>query len=148
MSITNININREEILDPHYRYKMPKVSLKIEGRQKNTVVGNLEDIAKSLERDEKEILKYIGYAICSQAKMKKDKAIINGQHQQNTVQNIIYDYIDHFVLCKNCVNPETGYHLNIRKSGNKLKMRCKACSKKSKIGEHKLVKYIVKKLMV
>lgn len=47
----NVNINRG-VNDPYYRYKMPRIIAKVEGKGNGikTVVSNMSDIAKALER--------------------------------------------------------------------------------------------------
>ena len=46
-----LNVNRN-ITDPFYRYKMPKLQAKVEGKGNGikTVIVNMTEIAKSLER--------------------------------------------------------------------------------------------------
>ena len=38
---------------------------------------------------------------------KEDRYIFSGVHLQDTFQSYLYDYIDRFVLCTICGNPET-----------------------------------------
>ena len=101
-----INIQKHNI-DSNYRYKMPAVQIKIEGRGKKTVVSNLKEIARTLNRREEEILKFISYEAGTQTKLKNDKMTINKAMMSNDLQTIIYDYIERFVLCPDCDNPET-----------------------------------------
>ena len=46
-----LNVNRN-VVDPFYRYKMPRLVAKVEGKGNGvkTVIPNMVDIARSLER--------------------------------------------------------------------------------------------------
>lgn len=126
-----INRNTKDI---HNRYKMPPLVIKYEGKNTGikTVLVNLDDISKSLSRKSEHILKYISYSLSLQTKS-NNKYIISGRHEQPLLQNILYDFIDHFVLCYNCENPETFFILQPA-----LKIECLACGSKSSVYEHKL----------
>jgi translation initiation factor 5 len=45
------------------------------------------------------------------------------------VQNALYDFIDLFILCPACENPET----LMRPKGNGLELHCRACGARSKV---------------
>ena len=137
-----INIQKDNI-DPNYRYKMPAVQIKIEGRGKKTVVSNLTEISRSLNRREEEILKFISYEAGTQIKVKNDKMIINKAMIPNDLQIIIYDYIERFVLCPDCDNPETYYKFKLKK--DKVYRKCRACGGKNRIKNEKLNKYLLKR---
>ena len=60
--MAKVNINRE-VTDAFYRYKMPaKIVAKVEGKGNGvrTVLPNLHDIAKALERPSVYLLKFFG----------------------------------------------------------------------------------------
>lgn len=61
MSIMNI-AGTHPVDDPEYRYKMPRLVAKIEGRGNGikTVVVNCQDIATSLHRNTAEVCKFFG----------------------------------------------------------------------------------------
>jgi translation initiation factor 5 len=122
---------------------MPAVQIKIEGRGKKTVVSNLTEIARALNRREEEILKFISYEAGTQTKVKNDKMTINKAMMPNDLQNIIYDYIERFVLCSDCDNPETYYKFKLKK--DRVYRKCKACGGKNRIKNEKLNKYLLKK---
>ncbi|KAG4090127.1 hypothetical protein H8356DRAFT_955308 [Neocallimastix lanati (nom. inval.)] len=140
----SINIRRD-VKDSFYRYKMPKMSVKIEGKGNGikTVIPNMSDIAKALSRPPTYPTKYFGFELGAQVKCeeKNDRYIINGQHESKKLQDLLDGFIDKFVLCAHCKNPETD--LIINKNG--IIRDCKACGKRSEVDhKHKLTAFIMK----
>jgi len=140
----SINIRRD-VKDSFYRYKMPKIVAKIEGKGNGikTVIPNMSDIAKALSRPPTYPTKYFGFELGAQVKCedKNDRYIINGQHESKKLQDLLDGFIDKFVLCAHCKNPETD--LIINKNG--IIRDCKACGKRSEVDhKHKLTAFIMK----
>jgi translation initiation factor 5 len=143
MSIINIS-GTTPVDDPNYRYKMPMVVSKIEGKGNGikSVIVNISDLALALHRDPGEVNKYFGCEIGAQTTYneKDDKAIVNGAHTTSLLQKSIHKYIEAFVLCPNCRLPETDYKI---KNGC-INHRCKACGTKEMVDMgHKLCTYIL-----
>ncbi len=137
-----INMDRD-IIDPYYRYKMPIITGQHKGRGNGckTVITNLTDVAKSLDREPVEILKYIGYSTGSQTSITKDiEYIINGFVENENLLKYIYTYIENFISCPTCRNPETKYKFRSKK----VHTKCSACGAMDELMEHKLVNYIKK----
>lgn len=138
---SNINNIQSDI---YYRYKMPYLTIKVEGKGNGikTVLTNISDIAKSLSRSSTYITKYFEYELGTQSHFDKkdDRYIINGEHRLDTLQNLIHTFIQKFVLCSNCKNPETFFIVK------KLKIikQCKSCGASIFITNHKLLNYIIK----
>ena len=61
MSLINISGN-VEVVDPNYRYRMPRIVGKVEGRGNGikTVLFNITELAQSLNRDPQEVTKFFG----------------------------------------------------------------------------------------
>mmetsp|Transcript_2128 Transcript_2128/g.4583 ORF Transcript_2128/g.4583 Transcript_2128/m.4583 type:complete len:408 (-) Transcript_2128:149-1372(-) len=130
--------------DPEYRYRMPTVYGKIEGRGNGikTVVPNILDVALSLKRDAGEVNKFFGCELGSQTTYNadSDRAIVNGAHTDAVLQQLVHKYIELFVLCPNCRLPETEYKI---KSGC-IYHKCMACGAKEMVDmSHKLTTYIL-----
>mmetsp|Transcript_1206 Transcript_1206/g.2494 ORF Transcript_1206/g.2494 Transcript_1206/m.2494 type:complete len:408 (+) Transcript_1206:438-1661(+) len=130
--------------DPEYRYRMPTVYGKIEGRGNGikTVVPNISDVALSLKRDAGEVNKFFGCELGSQTTYNadSDRAIVNGAHTDAVLQQLVHKYIELFVLCPNCRLPETEYKI---KSGC-IYHKCMACGAKEMVDmSHKLTTYIL-----
>lgn len=79
--------------DPNYRYKMPKLKAKIEGRGNGikTNIMNMSDIARALKRPPEYPTKFCGCELGSQSKFEvaEGKAIVNGAHTELDLQQII-----------------------------------------------------------
>lgn len=143
--MATINIVRDN-KDPFYRYKMPKLIAKVEGKGNGikTVIPNMGDIAKSLSRPAAYPTKFFGCELGAQVKSeaKNERYIVNGAHEAEKLQSLLDSFIEKFVLCKECRNPETD--LFIQKDQTIIR-DCKACGKRSEVDmRHKLVTFILK----
>eukprot|EP00004_Rigifila_ramosa_P013193 TRINITY_DN2908_c0_g1_i1.p2 TRINITY_DN2908_c0_g1~~TRINITY_DN2908_c0_g1_i1.p2 ORF type:complete len:368 (+),score=129.00 TRINITY_DN2908_c0_g1_i1:54-1106(+) len=130
--------------DQHYRYKMPPIQTKIEGRGNGikTVITNMQDIALSLKRNAAYPTKYFGTELGTQSKFDPatGAAVINGAHDQAALQQQLQGFITKFVLCAGCGKPETD--MFVKK--DMLHFDCRACGKQSQAdAAEKLVKFIV-----
>lgn len=131
--------------DPSYRYKMPRLVPKVEGRGNGikTVIVNVCDIGTSLNRDASEITKFFGCELGAQTTMsiEEDRYIVNGSHNPQQLQQLMAKYIELFVLCKNCRLPETHYKIK----GDTIYQKCVACGSKDPCDmTHKLSSFIIK----
>ncbi|KAI8911479.1 domain found in IF2B/IF5-domain-containing protein [Gorgonomyces haynaldii] len=140
-----VNIRRD-VDDKFYRYKMPKLIVKVEGRGNGikTVIVNLVDVAKALSRPPTYPIKYFGTELGAQVKIEQEaqRYILTGQHDAEKLQTTLDGFIDKFVLCGSCKNPETD--LVISKEGTLLK-DCKACGSKLPADmAHKLVTFVMR----
>lgn len=140
-----INICRDNT-DPFYRYKMPAIQLKIEGKGNGikTVVVNLSEVARALGRPPVYVLKYFGHELGALTSMKEeeDRYLVNGVHDLNELQDSLDGFINKFVLCGACKNPETEI---IIKGKDDLFKDCKACGEVTQIDpRHKLTTFIAR----
>ncbi|CAO3687754.1 unnamed protein product [Umbelopsis vinacea] len=143
--MATVNIRRD-VKDSFYRYKMPKLISKVEGKGNGikTVVPNMTDIARSLSRPATYPTKFFGCELGAQVKCdeKNDRYIVNGAHDAEKLQTLLDGFIQKFVLCPSCQNPETD--LLITKNDD-IEMDCKACGARNP-GDmrHKLASFIIK----
>lgn len=141
----SVNIPRD-MTDPFYRYKMPVLQAKVEGRGNGikTVIVNMADIAKSLERPPTYTTKFFGFELgaLTNIDIEKDRFIVNGKHDQETLAKALDNFIERFVLCKKCGrNPETKMVLK----NDNIILHCIACGNRSDVDmRHKLASYILK----
>lgn len=136
-----INICRDNT-DPFYRYKMPPIQSKTEGRGNGikTAIPNLGEVARALNRPPSYLVKFFGYELGAQTQI--DRFLVNGAHDTSELQDSLDGFINKFVLCGSCKNPETEIVL---KGKDTLERDCKACGKVTIVDpKHKLYSYIVK----
>lgn len=142
--MANVNIRRD-VTDPFYRYKMERLQSKIEGKGNGikTVVVNLGNVADQLARPPSYLIKYFGFELGAQTNIdpKDDRWIINGAHEASKLQDYLDGFINKFVLCRSCKNPETVVNI---KDGRIL-LDCKACGQRTDVDlRQKLSGFIIK----
>uniref|UniRef100_A0AC34FHN5 Eukaryotic translation initiation factor 5 n=1 Tax=Panagrolaimus sp. ES5 TaxID=591445 RepID=A0AC34FHN5_9BILA len=139
-----LNVNRS-VIDPFYRYKMPRLQAKVEGKGNGikTVIANMTDIAKALGRPPTYPTKFFGCELGAQTNVdnKNERYIVNGEHDANKLQDLLDIFIKKFVLCPACDNPETVFTVKRQVINSK----CKACGHAYVIDpKHKLSTFIIK----
>jgi len=73
---------------------------------------------------------------------KHDKYVVNGRHDPEALAKLLDVFIEKFLLCGTCRNPET--KMEILKNGN-ITMRCMACGETTAVDpRHRLAGYITK----
>ncbi|KAI1464802.1 domain found in IF2B/IF5-domain-containing protein [Daldinia caldariorum] len=130
MALVNV---RRDVTDAFYRYKMERIQVKIEGKGNGikTVVVNLSSVAQSLARPGSYVIKYFGFELGAQTNIDPpdDRWIINGAHEASKLQDHLDGFINKFVLCKKCKNPETDV---VIKDG-RIVLDCKACGQRTDV---------------
>ena len=144
--MSSINIGANNADDAFYRYKMPKLQSRVEGRGNGvkTNVVNMVDIAKALGRPPSYTTKYFGCELGAQSKFSAEsgQSLVNGAHDSRTLSGVLEGFIKKFVQCYACGNPETV--IEVDKRGN-ITLTCKACGHVSDVDpRHKLNTFIIK----
>ena len=167
----SLNVNRQ-IQDAFYRYKMPRLQAKVEGKGNGvkTVIPNMADIARALGRPPtckyfhvKKITccrqinfteffphiadptKYFGCELGAQTQFdfKNERFIVNGSHDAAKLQDMLDGFIRKFVLCENCDNPETDIKVHAKRGI--LTASCRACGHNYQLDmRHKLATFILR----
>lgn len=125
---------------------MPILLTKIEGKGNGikTVIPNMSDVSRALSRPPSYPTKFFGCELGAQTSFddKTDRYIVNGAHDATKLRELLDTFIEKFVLCKSCKNPET--ELIINKSEDVIR-DCKACGERTIVDmRHKLVTFIIK----
>lgn len=144
MALQNIGAANSD--DAFYRYKMPKMITKIEGRGNGikTNIVNMVDIAKALARPASYTTKYFGCELGAQSKFdeKTGIALVNGAHDTAKLAGLLENFIKKYVQCYGCGNPET--EIIITKT-QMINLKCAACGFVSDVDmRDKLTTFILK----
>nr|CAD1823363.1 unnamed protein product [Ananas comosus var. bracteatus] len=144
MALQNIGASNSD--DAFYRYKMPKMVTKIEGRGNGikTNIVNMVDIAKALARPASYTTKYFGCELGAQSKFdeKTGTSLVNGAHDTAKLAGLLENFIKKYVQCYGCGNPET--EIMITKT-QMITLKCAACGYVSDVDmRDKLTTFILK----
>ncbi|KAJ4965639.1 hypothetical protein NE237_017488 [Protea cynaroides] len=144
MALQNIGAANSD--DAFYRYKMPKMITKIEGRGNGikTNIVNMVDIAKALARPASYTTKYFGCELGAQSKFdeKTGVSLVNGSHDTAKLAGLLENFIKKYVQCYGCGNPET--EVVITKT-QMINLKCAACGYLSDVDmRDKLTTFIIK----
>lgn len=106
------------------RFEIPKIEGFFEG--KKTILTNFKDIASHIRRDEDHFLKYLLKELAVKGNKESDRIIIVGKTPSKKIQPKIEQYVEEFVICKECSKPDT----ELIKDGKNLILHCLACGAK------------------
>lgn len=140
------NIGSANRGDVYYRYKMPKMITKVEGRGNGikTNIVNMVDIAKALDRPASYTTKYFGCELGAQSKFdeKSGTSLVNGAHETTKLAGLLENFIKKYVQCHGCGNPET---VIIITKTEMITLKCAACGFVSDVDmRDKLTSFILK----
>lgn len=101
------------IEDPRYRYTMPLLETRFEGRGigVKTNLINIVPIAKALQVPTEYLLQFFTYDLGTKTTTNKQNervvsGLLNGEIQDSIINDSIDKFIDAYVLCKGCGFPE------------------------------------------
>lgn len=130
------------VQDPSYRYRMPPIVTKIEGRGNGikTILPNLSDIADALGRPPSIIIRFMAYelGVSHKGDVDADRATLTGAFTEPVLQRILDKFIDFYVLCDRCHLPEAALVIKGKGEKKSIFLKCSACGSKGEAREHKL----------
>lgn len=118
------------LFDDHYRYQMStlQISLALKKGTYITIIDNYNDFCDELIFDKNLLIKVIGKSLsCKSGIDKHNNAYLQGQYAFQDIKNIVYSFIQNYLLCINCDKPE----IRLKYKNNKIKQKCRACGNNS-----------------
>jgi len=123
----DVNVDRS-VESTNYCYKMALIRVKVEciNKELKTIIFNMYEISRALNRPPQYLIEYFGYELGCQAQFNDRNArfTINGSHDATTIQDLLDGFIRKYVLCPKCDHPET--KLNVA-SKERISITCKLC---------------------
>lgn len=143
------SINMDGSSDPNFRYKMAAVVVKHEGtgKMKKSVLVNIESVCQSIGRPVDYVVTFLGQRLSASSRVEKDLShcYVSGHHDVRQVQAKVLNFIQEFVLCPTCGNPETSCHVEGNKKHKAMSLLCKGCGARSSAldSADRFVKYMI-----
>ena len=106
------------------RFEIPRVKVQREGNR--TVIKNLSQIAKTLNRSEEHLYRYMVKSLGTAGILESGRIILQGKFTEDEVQRELNAYVKEYVLCKECQSPDTEFV----KEERVLFVKCLACGAK------------------
>ena len=93
------SLNAVKKADHAFRYKMPAIVGKVEGRGNGirTCIVNCQQVADSLHRTPSVLTKFLGVELGAQSRIVDERSIVNGAHPDDELQRLVDTFIDLFV---------------------------------------------------
>lgn len=113
-----------ETLRNRERFEIIKVKGLLQGNK--TVLSNMLQIADQLNRPIEHLGKYLTKALAAKAELKQGYFILNAKIPSAKINEKITEYVDIFVMCKQCARPDT----TMTKNGPAWMISCQACGAK------------------
>jgi len=117
-----------EITHGASRFTIENVKGHLEGNK--TVIINIRQIAKSLDRDPEHLLKYLLRELAAPGKLIRDRVIFGTKVSAKKINKKIAKYASEFVFCSECSKPET--KIEEGKAGI-MYLKCQACGAKKPV---------------
>ncbi len=110
--------------DSGERFEIPKIEGYFEG--KKTVLTNFFKIASYLRRDAEHFQKFMLKELAASGQRDGDRLVLNIRVPSAKINAKIEQYVNEFVLCKECKKPDT----EIIKEDRMMFLHCLACGAK------------------
>lgn len=116
--------NVKAVKDTGERFEIPKIEGHFEG--KKTILSNFFQISSHIRRTPEHFLKYMLKELAASGTRDGDRLILNIKVPSIKINQKIENYVNEFVLCKECKKPDT----ELIKQGRLNFIHCLACGAK------------------
>lgn len=118
-------------ISDHERFKIPEPDVIYEG--KLTILRNFLDICDTLARKTEHLLAYLLKELGTAGNLEGRRVIFKGRLAENRISDRINDYVKMYVICTECLRPDT----HLEKDGRTMVLKCMACGAHRPVRAHK-----------
>jgi translation initiation factor 2 subunit 2 len=111
-------------MDIKSRLEIPEAVVVLSKR--TTIIKNFLEISKVIRREPEHFAKFIFKELACPGALKEGELILQGRIGRSLISSRIKEYIDEFVMCKECNRPDT----NMQKDDRLIIIKCEACGAK------------------
>ena len=113
----------------HKRLEVPKPQSIIIGRRGPTIIYNFKEICEALNRDPREVLKFLSKEMATAGTITGSRVTFKGMFDSEALRRLIDRYVRDFVICPVCKSLDT----RIVKEKRLRFRKCDACGAKSSV---------------
>lgn len=106
------------------RFEIPNVKGHVQGNK--TIISNMGEIAKTIERKLELLVKFIEKQLATKAIIEGNFVIFNTKLSASKINDRVQQFCDQFVFCKECGKPDT----KLSKDTGVFFLKCNACGAK------------------
>lgn len=118
----------EEVFEGH-RFEIP--TAKTTKRGNRTVITNFSEITETLNRDDKEVSKYLLGELGTAGHVDGKELVLQGKFRRGLINSKIEQYCDDYVICSECNRPDTKI---LNEKGVRM-LKCEACGARRSLEE-------------
>jgi len=111
----------------HRRFELPQPRGSTIGMR--TILHNYKEICEVLNRDPRQMLKFLSKEMATAGTIDGTRAIFQGKFRRDTFERLIKRYVGEFVMCPVCKRPDT----KIVKERRLSFLICEACGARSSV---------------
>lgn len=106
------------------RFVIPKVKGHLQGNK--TVISNFPQIATTVRRKVELLVKFVEKQLATKAIIESNFVIFNTKLSATKINERVQQFVDQFVICKECGKPDT----KLSKDTGVYFLKCQACGAK------------------
>ena len=119
--------NIKPITGKSERFEIPRIRGHLEGTK--TILTNLQQVATCIRRNINHLLKYLQRELATSGKIDGNRVILQRKISSNKINDKIKEYIQEFIICKECGKPDTEF----QKQDRLIFVHCLACGAKHSV---------------